>query len=61
LIFKLSYLSEECSQWQQYQKLLQEHQQCLTVQEVPPAIFWGHELDAIVYDDKPKESKEDQY
>jgi hypothetical protein len=35
----LPYLSEECSQWQQYQKLLPERQQCLTVREVPPAIF----------------------
>jgi len=27
----------------------------------PCNFFWRHELDAIVYDDKPKESKEDQY
>jgi hypothetical protein len=49
------YLSQECSQWQQYQKLLQARQQCLTVQEVPPANVSGDiiELDAVVSDHKP--------
>ena len=37
--FSVSYLSEECSQWQQYQKLLQAPQQCSTVQEVLPAVL----------------------
>jgi hypothetical protein len=36
LNFKIFYLSEECSQWLQYQKLLQARQQCLTIREVPP-------------------------
>jgi hypothetical protein len=39
--FEFCYLSEECSQWQQYQKLLQAHQQYSTVQEVHPAIYLG--------------------
>jgi hypothetical protein len=35
------YLSEECSRWQQYQKLLQVRRQCLTAREVLPAILRG--------------------
>lgn len=35
------HLSEECSQWQRYQKLLRARRQCSTAPEVLPEILWG--------------------